>query len=228
MISLSLPGSIAAPALCDRWPSSCGEHRFCRSSLRGRCAVTGEVSFDLQEALGEGWLEALVRQGCQRDTLLGSQVVIYLGSVVVSSRLGAVVEVDHAVPKTALIQQFEPHTDIIGEGLFASSYHDGCEEQLALVDQTGPECVGGKLGTAHGHVTTRRRFHLQDRFGVEVPFELGLGSGYFLQSRGVYDLVGSFPDLGEVARTGRLLGGRGVGLPDNHQLVHSASVEVGA
>jgi hypothetical protein len=38
MISLSLPGSIAAPALCDRWPGSCGEHRFCRSSLRAGVA----------------------------------------------------------------------------------------------------------------------------------------------------------------------------------------------
>jgi hypothetical protein len=50
MISLSLPGSTAAPALREGWPD------FVRRALilpvlapRGRCAVTGEVSANFRE-----------------------------------------------------------------------------------------------------------------------------------------------------------------------------------
>jgi hypothetical protein len=64
------------------------------------------------------------------------------GSVTVSSSPGAVVEVDHAVAETAFAQQFELHTDIVGEGPFAASHHDGRDEQVALVDQPGPERLG--------------------------------------------------------------------------------------
>ena len=44
---------------------------------------------------------------------------------------------------------------MIGEGPFAASHHDGRDEQLELVDQPGPDRLGGEVGTAHGDVTFR-------------------------------------------------------------------------
>jgi len=48
-----------------------------------------------------------------------------MAAVAVSSRLCAVVEVDHPAPKTSFVQQFELHANILGEGWLASSHHDG-------------------------------------------------------------------------------------------------------
>src|SRR5215212_7709852 len=150
------------------------------------------------------------------------------GSVAVSSSPGAVVEVDHAVAETAFAQQFELHADIVGEGPFAASHHDGRDEQMVLVDQPGPERLGGEVGTAHDHVPSRRRLHLPYRFGVELSLDPRPGGGYCLQRPGVHDLVGGLPELREVAHKGRLLGEGVVVLPTDHRLVHPASVEVGA
>jgi hypothetical protein len=52
----------------------------------------------------------------------------------VTSRQGAVAQVNHAVAEAAFVQQIELQADIIGEGLFAASHHHGREEQVALVD----------------------------------------------------------------------------------------------
>jgi len=57
------------------------------------------------------------------------------GSVAVSSRPGAVVEVNHAVAETAFVQQFELQEGTVGKGLFAASHHDGRDDQMAIVDQ---------------------------------------------------------------------------------------------
>jgi hypothetical protein len=53
---------------------------------------------------------------------------------VVSSRPCAVMEVNHAIAETTLVQQFERHADIVREELYAASHHDGHDEQVALVD----------------------------------------------------------------------------------------------
>jgi hypothetical protein len=69
--------------------------------------------------------------------------------------MGAIVEVDHAAAETAFVEQLQLQVDIVGEGPFATSHHDGRDQQLELVDQTGPDRLGGELGTAHGDVTSR-------------------------------------------------------------------------
>jgi len=56
-------------------------------------------------------------------------------------------EVNHAVAETAFVQQFELQVDIVGEGLFATSHHDGRNEQMAFVDQPGLDRLGRKIGT---------------------------------------------------------------------------------
>src|SRR5215203_3674144 len=150
------------------------------------------------------------------------------GSVAISSPPGTVVEVKHAIDETAFVQQFELQADIVGEGLFAASHHDGRDEQVPLVDQPGLYRLGGEVGTAHANVTSRSRLHLPDRFRVEVPLDPRPGGGYRLQRRGVHDLVGRLPYLGEVPHDGRLIGECLIGLPDGHHVVYPAPVEVGA
>src|SRR5215217_3127767 len=111
----------------------------------------------------------------------------------VSSGPGGEPEVNHPVAETAFVQQFELQADMVGERLVAASDHDGHEEQLELVDQSGLDRLGGEVGTAHGDVTFGLRFHLPDRFGVEVPLDPRAGGGYRLQRPGVHDLVGRLP-----------------------------------
>src|SRR5450756_2025467 len=72
--------------------------------------------------------------------------------VLVASRRGAVVEVNHAAAEAAYVQQLKLHVGVAGQGLLAASDHDGRDEQVALVDQPGLERLGGEVGTAHAHV----------------------------------------------------------------------------
>src|SRR5215213_8259645 len=144
------------------------------------------------------------------------------------SCLGAVAQVHHAVAEPALVQQFELKPDPVGEELLAAAQHDGPDEQVVLVHQPGGDRMGAEGGTAHGEITLGGRLQVPDRFGVKVWFDPRPGGGGRRQRPGVHDLVGRLPDLGELPRAGRLGRGGGVGLPDLHQLVQPASVQVGA
>jgi len=53
---------------------------------------------------------------------------------------------DHAVAEPALVHQLELHADAVGERSRAAAHHDGADEQVALVDQTGRERLGGEPG----------------------------------------------------------------------------------
>ena len=57
-----------------------------------------------------------------------------------------VVEVDHPVAEAAVTKQLEGQADVVGEGPVATAHDDRVEEQVALVDQPGPERLGGELG----------------------------------------------------------------------------------
>src|SRR5450631_1270619 len=63
-----------------------------------------------------------------------------------TSRLGAVVEVNHAVAESTHIQQLQLHANVVGQELLPASDHDGSHEQVALVDQPGPERLGCQVG----------------------------------------------------------------------------------
>ena len=57
-------------------------------------------------------------------------------------------EVNDAVAKAALVEQFELGTDVVGQGALAAAHHDRAEEQMALVDQPLADRLAGELGTA--------------------------------------------------------------------------------
>ena len=65
----------------------------------------------------------------------------------------------------------ELKADIVRQGSRAAADQDGREEQLALVDESGPERVRRKLGTADRKVAPRCRLQLPDRVGVEIALE---------------------------------------------------------
>ena len=56
-------------------------------------------------------------------------------SVAVSLRLGAVVEVNHAVAETALVQEFEVQADAVGEGDDRGFVGKGAEDVGGLIDE---------------------------------------------------------------------------------------------
>ena len=49
-----------------------------------------------------------------------------------ASRLGAVVQVNHAVAEAALAEELEPQVAADREGLFAAAHHSWHDEQMTL------------------------------------------------------------------------------------------------
>jgi len=99
---------------------------------------------------------------------------------------------------------------------------------MTLVDQPGPEGVGGEFRTTDEDVMFAGRFQLSDRFRLERSLKLRFASGYSLQRPGIHDFVGRLPDPGEVAPGRRRRGQIGVSLPHHHGLIHSPSIEMSA
>ncbi len=114
------------------------------------------------------------------------------------------------------------------EGPCPTPHHDGRDDQVVLVDQSGLDRLGGQAGAAHAYVAPGGRLHLPNRLGVEVPLDPRPGAGHRLQRPRVDDLVGRLPDPGVLLQDGRLAN-EGFGrLPGHQHLVHPASEEVGA
>src|SRR5262245_24605776 len=91
---------------------------------------------------------------------------------------GAVVEVDRAVAEPALVDELEGHVDAVREGALAASDDHGHLEKVVLVDQPGPDRLGGELGPTYGEVAFRRRLQLSHRLGVEVAIDVSPRAGW--------------------------------------------------
>src|SRR5919199_3038614 len=141
---------------------------------------------------------------------------------------GAVAEVHDTVAEPALVQQLELGARVAGQRGLASTEEYGPDEQVALIDESGFERVGGEVRTAHGEITGGRCLRGADRVGVEVALEPSFGGRHSLQRGGVDDLVGRPPDVREVGHELRLAGQARGRLPRGHRLVHAPTVKVGA
>ena len=95
----------------------------------------------------------------------------------IESRLDAVMEMDHAVGESSLVQQLEPQADIVGQGWDCRLPRRRGEEQMTLVNQPELECLGSERGTAHGDVASRSRFQLLDRLGFELALDPVFAAG---------------------------------------------------
>ena len=78
-------------------------------------------------------------------------------------------QVDDAVAEAALVQQFQPHPEAIGQGPGSPTHHDRVEEQVALVDQAGPQGGRRQLRAADAQIAAGGRLPLPYRVRVEVP-----------------------------------------------------------
>src|ERR1700722_4118526 len=67
----------------------------------------------------------------------------------------AVVEVDHTVAKSPLIEQSKSGADLARKSLLPTSHHNRIEKQMTLVDQVGPKRECCELGATNGQVTWR-------------------------------------------------------------------------
>src|SRR5512144_1510221 len=99
---------------------------------------------------------------------------------------------------------------------------------MTLVDQPGPESVGGEFRTPDEDVMFDSSFKLSNCFRIERSLKLRFASGDRLQRPGVHDFVRGLPDLSEVAPEWRLRGQIGIRLPHPHGLIHSPSIEMSA
>ena len=126
----------------------------------------------------------------------------------------AVSEVNHAVSEAALVEEFEPCADVVGQCALAAAHHDRPEEQLALVDQPESERLTGELGAPDRDVSFGGLLEPADGIGVEVALDPGPRAGYRLKGPGVHDLLGRPPDLGEVPADRWLILAGAHALPD--------------
>ena len=113
--------------------------------------------------------------------MIGCSPKAVRGGKTVASRPGTVVEVYHAITETAFIQPFEIQVNVVGEGQFAASHHNGREDQMIFVDQPSQDRLSGEIGTAHRYVTSHLCLHQPDRFRVEVALNARSRTGYRLQ-----------------------------------------------
>ena len=61
----------------------------------------------------------------------------------------AVVQMHDAVAEPALAQQFEVDPHVVRKRLCAAADDDRRDEQVAFIDQTGPDCLSGEMRAAY-------------------------------------------------------------------------------
>ena len=106
----------------------------------------------------------------------------------------AVMEVDHTVAKSSLIEQIKSGADLARKSLLPTSHHYRIEKQMTLVDQVGPKRECCELGTTNGQVTSRGPLHLPDLLGVASGLDPGSCAGCPFQRSRENDLVRRTPN----------------------------------
>jgi hypothetical protein len=59
------------------------------------------------------------------------------------------VEVNDSALEAVLVEKLQLHPDVVWQGALAASHQGRAQEHMALVDQSGVQCVGGELGTTN-------------------------------------------------------------------------------
>ena len=67
-------------------------------------------------------------------------------------------EVHYAAAESPLVEQLELEAHAVGKSWRTASDHHRREEQVVLVDQTGPDRLSSEAGTADAQVTSCGRF----------------------------------------------------------------------
>lgn len=142
--------------------------------------------------------------------------------------LDAVTQVDHAVAEPPLVHQLEIDADVVWEERIAATDDRPSDEQLVLIDQSGPDRLRCQVRTGDAEGKVGAGLQLPHGLRVERAPYPGPRAGDLVQRCGVDNLVRRLPDP-RVPKADRPPVGRRVcGLPVDHRLVHSAAVEVRA
>ena len=144
------------------------------------------------------------------------------------SGLRAIAKIDHSISKTALVQEIQLYAYVAGQDPNASAKQSRHDEQMILVDEPGPDRVGGEGRTSHRNIERRLSLQVPDRLRVEFPLQTRLRCRNGLPRFGVDDLVGRLPDPREVQHGRRQTRNDVWCLPNRHRLVHLASIEIQA
>ena len=57
-----------------------------------------------------------------------------------------IAKLDHSISKTALVQEIQPYAYVAGQDRLAAAKHSRHDEQMILVDELGPDRMGGDGG----------------------------------------------------------------------------------
>ena len=63
-----------------------------------------------------------------------------------------IAKIDHSISKTALVQEIQPYAYVAGQDPLAAAKHSRHDEQMILVDEPGPDRMGGEGGTTHRNI----------------------------------------------------------------------------
>src|SRR5215471_6341310 len=149
-----------------------------------------------------------------------------MDSLLLKGRL--IAKIDHSVGKTALVPEIQPYAYVAGKHPNASAKHSRRDEQMILVDEPGPDRLGGEGRTSHRNIERRLSLQLADRLRVEFPLQTRVRCRDGLPRFGIDDLVGRLPDAREVQHGRRGAGNDLWRLPNRHRFVLLASIEIGA
>ena len=58
-----------------------------------------------------------------------------------------IAKMDHSICKTALVQEIQLYAYVAGQDPLAAAKHSRHDEQMILVDEPGPDRMGGEGGT---------------------------------------------------------------------------------
>jgi hypothetical protein len=67
------------------------------------------------------------------------------------------VEVDETAAEAPLVDQLQSDADAVGQRRGAAADQHRREQQVPVVDESGPDRVGGEIGAGDGEIRSRRR-----------------------------------------------------------------------
>jgi hypothetical protein len=116
----------------------------------------------------------------------------------------AVVEMNDAASKPALIQELEPRADVARQRALAATHHHRHEKEIALFDQPHANRLAGELGTPDRNFWAPRQISAKSRItaGVSAVLPAVSQRGYRRRAHAVQILQVGLRDLSELIQAG--------------------------
>lgn len=82
-------------------------------------------------------------------------------------------QMDDAVAKVLLSQQFQPGFLNLRKSRFPSTHQDRADEEMNFVNQPGTQRCGAQFGPSHGEVMIGVGLHVADGLGIKNALDPG-------------------------------------------------------